>query len=1085
MFAPSTKAPQPKTASSAVPKGASEPPQHMPWRSGDRMAEPMLTVQRAIGNQAVLRLLRSESEQANSLTENTFSDYQMQEGSGGRTATSHAGLAPVVDEVLRSPGQPLAPSTRALMDSRFGHNFADVRVHADMRAADSARALNAAAFTVGRDIVFGANQYAPDTDSGRELLGHELAHTIQQRNSSGPGPTQQPHGIFETSAAAAGWAVANGQAVSLPLPACGVGLSRAPIYAKEVETAREVLAEGTVWREQRYSNALLTETNVKNRPATLAYSRALMDVEIEMSRKQKAYQEAAPVLDDATERRIGFRRNALIDIVRTKSVRRGLSDAEAKTEDPEEREQIRLVGGDMKLVQDEFRERAFDNSYKLLDASSREIVAMLRSYGVMVAAAGAERAAHYVRLYEGELHEEAAKWLETARGANTSGFSDAEKVQHRKDLNVTLRRLRALQREVKRQQIKHPATAKDATSAVLRATATLVHPSLASHVPGSLAPDHPELKAAKAALAGAWLNAERDHPVLAAYRAGKDDALEDVSLGGRGRETAEDTLDVAIQGAPSLGKKATGGRGGETSETEAMQAVVSQAIRLLTNVLTAKLALQQRKVSPFELAPIVAVTRAQMLIRRGSAWDVAVEELMRGDEGEQWAKEALQVVLSALSLFPPLWPLLIAMAALDIYAAGKAWVRYGLDQALVGTSVDRAKALSTTTPSLAGFAWALFSAGLNVVGARAAFAQAEALSAKVMVEEAEAAEAISELNKLGANHGIAHLGDDVAKARAVTAESRLARPPASHPPVTEESIVAKAGRSRPDRGKIARPFNYKPPKAPVKNPVGLGAGGAVKPVLAATAKPPSAGELMAKAEAMLERLPADHVARNEIAKFIESSQRRLAPIRTQAQADEVLRGLNNDLEKIRSRHPSAFDPAPPVAPAPVPKGVPPPTATAPVPGFDERVLVGGVDGEHRATHVTGELHPADLHSGTPSGRTSPPTELDRPDLFRLRARRGHLLGNLFGGKGTDAANLMWLHRWVNNSSYKTQFENLIADALRRGEDVRFTILPHYRAGEAAPFEVEVWAESAAGTVVPHRTIPTPGLSDLRVPTVHR
>ena len=80
---------------------------------------------------------------------------------------------------------------------------------------------------------------------------------------------------------------------------------------------------------------------------------------------------------------------------------------------------------------------------------------------------------------------------------------------------------------------------------------------------------------------------------------------------------------------------------------------------------------------------------------------------------------------------------------------------------------------------------------------------------------------------------------------------------------------------------------------------------------------------------------------------------------------------------------------------------------------------------------------------------------------------------------------MWLQLWVNNSPYKTQFENLIRDALLRGEDVRFTIEPHYRGVEAAPFEVEVWAESAAGTVVPRRRIPTPGLSDVLVPTVPR
>jgi hypothetical protein len=65
------------------------------------------------------------------------------------------------------------------MESGFGHNFADVRILADARAAKSANAVNSRAYTVGRDIVFGPNQYSPDSDWGRQLVAHELAHTVQ------------------------------------------------------------------------------------------------------------------------------------------------------------------------------------------------------------------------------------------------------------------------------------------------------------------------------------------------------------------------------------------------------------------------------------------------------------------------------------------------------------------------------------------------------------------------------------------------------------------------------------------------------------------------------------------------------------------------------------------------------------------------------------------------------------------------------------------------------------------------------------------------------------------------------------------
>jgi hypothetical protein len=137
-------------------------------------------------------------------------------------------VRPIVSEVLRSPGHPLDTATRDFMEPRFGHDFSRVRMHTDARAAESARAVGALAYTVGQDVVFGAKEYAPASQHGRGLLAHELAHTIQQRNAAGGPPSADPHGIFESSAAAAGRDVANGGSISRVLPACGVGLSRAP-----------------------------------------------------------------------------------------------------------------------------------------------------------------------------------------------------------------------------------------------------------------------------------------------------------------------------------------------------------------------------------------------------------------------------------------------------------------------------------------------------------------------------------------------------------------------------------------------------------------------------------------------------------------------------------------------------------------------------------------------------------------------------------------------------------------------------------------------------------------------------------------
>src|SRR5262249_10052320 len=71
------------------------------------------------------------------------------------TGLAESGVAtPMVYEVLNSPGRPLDPVTRGLMEAGFGHDFSKVRVHTDSKASDSARAINALAYTAGSDVVF-------------------------------------------------------------------------------------------------------------------------------------------------------------------------------------------------------------------------------------------------------------------------------------------------------------------------------------------------------------------------------------------------------------------------------------------------------------------------------------------------------------------------------------------------------------------------------------------------------------------------------------------------------------------------------------------------------------------------------------------------------------------------------------------------------------------------------------------------------------------------------------------------------------------------------------------------------------------
>ncbi len=169
---------------------------------------------------------------------------QKREGMVQRSAVSAApvnSVPPIVHDVLNSPGRPLDAGARAFMEPRFGHDFSQVRVHTPMpntapmrmsinqpgdryeqeadtiaarvmqaqnsyatqgnvelahspckydfsqirihtnaQAVESAQAMRALAYTVGNDIVFGAGQYAPGTDTGKQLLAHELTHTLQQ-----------------------------------------------------------------------------------------------------------------------------------------------------------------------------------------------------------------------------------------------------------------------------------------------------------------------------------------------------------------------------------------------------------------------------------------------------------------------------------------------------------------------------------------------------------------------------------------------------------------------------------------------------------------------------------------------------------------------------------------------------------------------------------------------------------------------------------------------------------------------------------------------------------------------------------------
>lgn len=144
---------------------------------------------------------------------------------------------PIVNDVLRSPGQPLDAGARAFFEPRFGHDFSKVRIHADARANESARSVSALAYTVGEHVAFASGLYSPASQEGKHLLAHELTHTLQQDTSTAPQAkttVEQDSSPHEQNADATADAVMAGRPIPSPASATPGVQRRAAPYIKKV-----------------------------------------------------------------------------------------------------------------------------------------------------------------------------------------------------------------------------------------------------------------------------------------------------------------------------------------------------------------------------------------------------------------------------------------------------------------------------------------------------------------------------------------------------------------------------------------------------------------------------------------------------------------------------------------------------------------------------------------------------------------------------------------------------------------------------------------------------------------------------------
>lgn len=151
--------------------------------------------------------------------------------SGEREPGHGAALVPLLRDGTKGAGQPLGAALRASFGASLLTDFRDVRIHTDEAAARSADSLGAQAYTVGRDIVFGAGRYQPETDGGQRLLAHELVHVAQPPGHAARA-VSRPTDASEQEAHHAADAVMKSQSIR-PQAAAGALVQREPVHGAD------------------------------------------------------------------------------------------------------------------------------------------------------------------------------------------------------------------------------------------------------------------------------------------------------------------------------------------------------------------------------------------------------------------------------------------------------------------------------------------------------------------------------------------------------------------------------------------------------------------------------------------------------------------------------------------------------------------------------------------------------------------------------------------------------------------------------------------------------------------------------------
>jgi hypothetical protein len=209
-----------RLALSIQPKPAVAAPDDVPGRKANRVADPMMRMAEPSSIRSTPIAIQRKCAGCEDRECAACEDEEKKTIRTKRAPSAHAEAPPDAEAAVRAADRsdaPLSKDLRSYFEPLFGHDFGGVRVHADRDAANAACAIQARAYTIGRDIVFGGGEYTPHTNAGKRLLAHELVHVVQQERGGSrlaPAGLSSPDDVAEREADSAAEAVVEGRAVA-------------------------------------------------------------------------------------------------------------------------------------------------------------------------------------------------------------------------------------------------------------------------------------------------------------------------------------------------------------------------------------------------------------------------------------------------------------------------------------------------------------------------------------------------------------------------------------------------------------------------------------------------------------------------------------------------------------------------------------------------------------------------------------------------------------------------------------------------------------------------------------------------------